>query len=76
MPMGINAVRAALETGDCVMVTIINEPDSKAGTFFALKGSGKTVSKNVFAKLRDDLIPADAGLFDDAPQSFILKPEA
>lgn len=73
MPIGINAVRSALESGDCIMVTHISEPESKAGTFYALRASGRTVPRNTFAKLRDELQPADMGLFDDEAQSFVLK---
>ncbi|SFX48735.1 hypothetical protein SAMN04244548_01210 [Paracoccus pantotrophus] len=76
MPIGINAVRSALTAGDRIMVTKVSEPESKAGTFYALKAAGKTVPRNTFAKLRDELEPADRGLFDGEPQSFVLKPGA
>lgn len=76
MPIGIEAVRTALTSGDCIMVTEIAEPESKAGTYYTLKRSGRTVARNTFKKLQDELQPMDRGLFEDAPQSFILKPKA
>ncbi|MGN7867757.1 hypothetical protein [Paracoccus sp. 22332] len=72
MPMGVEAVRSALIAGDCIMVTQIAEPESKAGTYYALRQSGKTVTKSAFAKLRPDLVPVDPGLFADAPQAFAI----
>lgn len=78
MPIGINAVREALTDGDCIMVTQrrFSEPDSKSGALYTLKCLGRAIPNRTLQKLRDDLIPLDKGLFDDAPQSFILKPQA
>lgn len=76
MPIGIKAVRSALEGGDVIMVTTISEPESKAGTFYALRGAGRTIPRNTFAKISADLIPLDKGLFDDAPQTYGLKGQA
>lgn len=73
MPIGIEAVRTALRNGETIMVTEVAEPESKRGVFYALNRSGKTVPRNTFAKLRDELEPLDRGLFDEAPQSYALK---
>lgn len=76
MPMKFEAVRAALSAGDCIMVTKIHEPESKAGTFYSLRRSGRTVSRSQFARLGDDLVPGERGLLDDEPQTYVLKPQA
>ncbi|MFN7002206.1 MAG: hypothetical protein ACK4NW_02105 [Roseinatronobacter sp.] len=76
MPMKLEAVRTALAAGESIMVTRIAEPESKAGTYYVLRQSGKTVSRSQLAKLRDDLEPGERGLLDDEPQTHVLKPQA
>ena len=70
MPMSLETVRAALLSGDTIMVTQIAEPESKAGTYYTLRASGKTVPRKAFEALKDELVPVDPGLFDDTPPRF------
>lgn len=78
MPIGIEAVRSALTAGDCIMVTMrrFDEEPAKQGLLYCLKSTGQAIPAKTMAKLADELQPMDRGLFDDAPQSFILKSEA
>lgn len=75
MPIGINAVRSALEAGDSIMVTLrrFNEEPSKQGLLYSLKSTGQAIPNRTMVKLRDELEPLDRGLFDEAPQSYALK---
>ena len=75
MPIGIDAVRSALESGDCIMVTHrrFDEQPAKQGLLYTLKSTGQAIPNRTMMKLRDDLEPMDKGLFDDAPLSFVLK---
>ena len=72
MAISYSKARDALAAGDVLMMTQISEPESKAGTFYCLKGAGKTVSKNAALKLMADLTPVEDGLFPGTSQTFRL----
>jgi hypothetical protein len=64
-------VRAALAGGDRIMITQIVEPESKAGIYYTLLGSGRTVPRHVYEAIKDDLVSVDPGLFDDSPPQIL-----
>ena len=72
MPISYSKARDALAAGDVLMVTQVSEPPSAAGTFYCLKGAGKTVTKSSVMKLMPDLVPVDDGLFPGASQTYRL----
>lgn len=74
MPLSYSKARDALAAGDVLMVTQVSEPPSAAGTFYCLKGAGKTVTKTAVRKLMDEgeLVPVNDGLFPDASQTYRL----
>ena len=72
MPISYSKAREALAAGDVLMVTQVSEPPSAAGTFYCLKGAGKTVTKKAVLKLMPDLVPVGDGLFPEASQTYAL----
>lgn len=64
---------AALASGDALMVTHISEPPSKAGTYYALRNLGASVTQATYQKLYQHLTPVQDGLFEGASQTFVLS---